>query len=90
MSNIIPMTTTPGEKSALEEFLPEVTLSPEHPLVDRSAMIDPADLRLDPIGPQSGQENASDVQMWPMMAAACVALGVSLLALALFSKLGQF
>ena len=100
MSKIIPMTTTTrGERSALDEFLPEVTFTSQ-PAVDASALLDPADVRLDPIGPRTDPTLAlrktdtgsvqSDVQMWPMAAAACVALGVSLLALALFARIGHF
>ena len=100
MSKIIPMTTTTrGERSALDEFLPEVTFTPQ-PAVDASAFLDPADVRLDPIEPHNDLRVAprrtdtgavqSDVQVWPMAAAACVALGVSLLALALFARIGHF
>ena len=34
--------------------------------------------------------NSSQVQIWPMLAAALVAMGVSMLALAAFAKIGHF
>ena len=83
---------------ALDEFLPErvfdlgVHGDGEQ---DRSNMdlLSPNDVRLDPIGhvhhpPAAGvspvKENSA--QLWPMLAAGLVALGVSLLVLTMFAK----
>src|SRR5690242_14327806 len=92
-------TTTTGNRAyALDEFLPErafnlgVRGNGER---DGSieVLLSPDDIRLDPIGhvhhpptavaPPVG-ENA--VQLWPMLAAGFIALGISLLALTMFAK----
>ena len=90
-NNIIPMRSG---KSALDEFLPERVFTPD---VRRDSRTDerrpdhlPAtEILLDPIEQVARTvvvTKQSPVQLWPMLAAAFVALGVSLLVLALFAK----
>jgi hypothetical protein len=88
--------TTQG-KSALDEFLPESALTSE---ISRfrgevrgeiDLFVSADDLQLDPIEDVARRDrraNSSSVQMWPMLAAALVAIGVSMLALAAFARFG--
>ena len=88
--------TTHG-KNALDEFLPESALTSE---VSRfrgelrgqiDLFVSADDVQLDPIedvGRRQPRANSSSVQMWPMLAAALVAIGVSMLALAAFARFG--
>ena len=93
-NNIIQMATPRSGKSALDEFLPERVFTPD---VRRDSRTDgrrpdhiPAtEILLDPIEQVASTvvvTKQSPVQLWPMLAAAFVALGVSLLVLALFAK----
>ena len=94
-NNIIPMTPSRrAAKSALDEFLPERAFAPDVQLARRRegadfGLIPPSEVQLDPIEqvqrPAPAKE-PSAVQLWPMLAAAFVAFGVTLLALAVFSK----
>jgi hypothetical protein len=88
----IVLTTRATGKSALDEFLPEWLFvsaqgNPEEPV--SHLQIPPGEIRLDPVETlgQRAQGNGS-VQLWPMVSAACVALGASLVALAVFARLG--
>ena len=86
------MSTHRAGKSALDEFLPERALAPQ----SRNGSGAPAgpdplpasEVQLDAIGdfPAPIALKPSTVQLWPMIAAALVALGASLLALAVFAK----
>ena len=93
-NNIIQMATPRSGKSALDEFLPERVFTPD---VRRDSKRDgrrpdhlPAtEILLEPIeqiARSAVVTKQSPVQLWPMLAAAFVALGVSLLVLALFAK----
>ena len=92
-NNIVPMVTQRSGKSALDEFLPERVLMPDvrNTRKDRRQPdhLPATEILLDPIE-QVAQTivvtKQSPVQLWPMLAAAFVALGVSLLVLALFAK----
>lgn len=53
--------------------------------------VSPDDVQLDPIDAiahSAPPANSSSVQMWPMLAAALVAIGVSMLAMAAFARFG--
>ena len=88
--------TTQG-KSALDEFLPESALTSE---ISRfrgelrgeiDLFVSAVDLHLVPIevvARRDRRANWSSVQMWPRLAAALVAMGVSMLALAAFARFG--
>ena len=97
-NRIILTTMTQAGKSALDDFLPE-RASGGAERGDANSFIDPAEVRLEPLDGRPGQPegmhhfaadpSSSQVQAWPMLAAALVALGVSLLALAAFAKLAH-
>ena len=84
----------PG-RSALDEFLPESDIR----VVARPVHLDPEDVQLEPIA-FSGEstddlrvnvaKDNSQVQWWPMFAAALVGIGVSLLAFGAWARFGQF
>jgi hypothetical protein len=90
-NKIISMSTHRAGKSALDEFLPERALAPEpgsggghrgaEPLAANEVQLDPIDSFPAPIALKP-----SPVHLWPMLAAALVALGASLLALAVFAR----
>ena len=87
------MSTHRGGKSALDEFLPERALAPDvrkgrNENGPGAEQIAADEIRLDPVEdfPPSVALKASPVQLWPMLAAALVAIGVALLALAAFAK----
>lgn len=86
------MTTHGAGKNALDEFLPESVFTPEVPRIrgERRGEIElyvaPDEVELDPI--DSIAPSAASVQMWPMLAAALVAIGVSMLAMAAFERFG--
>ena len=77
-------------KSALDEFLPELNEQRDH----RESRMDPGDIQLDPIefrpegAMASRQPAATDTgaQLWPMLAAALVGIGVSILAFAAYAR----
>ena len=84
----------PG-RSALDEFLPESDLR----LDNRHAHLDPADVQLEPVAFSvestddlrlNVAKDSSQVQWWPMFAAALVGIGVSLLAFGAWARFGQF
>ena len=84
-------------KSALDEFLPESALASEisrfrgEPRGEIDLFVSADDVRLDPIedvARAASRAKSSPVQMWPMLAAALVAIGVSMLALAAFARFG--
>jgi hypothetical protein len=89
-----PIAITPRAQSALDQFLPEQMFA----ATPRHAAIDPSEVQLDPIVPRRAAAESvvpprvtppsAQVQAWPMVAAAMVALGVSLLAFAMFAKFG--
>ena len=94
-NNIIPMTPSRrAAKSALDEFLPERLFAPEVQREQRVGasnlnLLPPNEVRLDPVEQvhrSAPVKEPSGVQLWPMLAAAFVAFGVTLLALAVFSK----
>ena len=98
-NNIISMNNGPRRPthSALDEFLSESAIQrvsgPDRkPRVDPQPPVEPMEVVLEPIeviwqqSATTTQKAASPVQIWPMLAAALVALGVSLLALALLAK----
>lgn len=80
-------------KSALDEFLPELDAQRDN----RESHIEPGDIHLDPIefraerGASSRQRATTDrdAQVWPMLAAALVGIGVSILAFAAFARFGH-
>lgn len=77
-------------KSALDEFLPEINAQRDH----RESRIDPGDIHLDPVEFRPARVTAgrqpatteSGAQLWPMLAAALVGIGVSILAFAAFVR----
>ena len=80
----------PG-KSALEEFLPELDLQPNV----QNNHVDPREIHLEPVGPvsesvvgtgQGAADNSGQVQLWPMLAAALVGIGVMLLGFGVYSR----
>jgi hypothetical protein len=80
-------------KTALNEFLPEAAFTADvsEPGSKPHLHIPPDELVLDPIdaGATSAvQPNSARVEMWPMLAAALVAIGVSMLAMAAVAKFG--
>jgi hypothetical protein len=87
-------------KDALDEFLPESVFTREIPRIGVGEFGDPIDryvapneVELDPIeaiAPSRSAANAAPVQMWPMLAAALVAIGVSMIAMAAFARSGFF
>ena len=93
-NNSNPKAITPRAKSALEQFLPELMFTAN----TQQAAIDPSEVQLEPIVPRRAaapspahppvMPPSSQVQPWPMIAAAMVAIGVSLLAFAAFAKFG--
>ena len=88
------MTSTHGAgKNALDEFLSEsvFTTHTRGPLRGEIELyVAPEDVRLDSIDAiaQSTTAAKSTVQIWPMLAAALVAIGVSILAMAAFARFG--
>lgn len=93
MSNkIISMPAAPRPiRNALEEFLPE--LDPQRNAHDNQ--VDPREIHLEPVGLGSESvvtatsapaDNPAQVQLWPMLAAALVGIGVTLLGFAAYSR----
>ena len=92
------MSTTQKGGSALDQFLPERMFEIHAQNAGGATPIDPAEIHLEPITPQGVAAQpptlprvmppSSQVQAWPMVAAAMVAIGVSLLAFAVFAKFG--
>lgn len=79
-------------KCALDEFLPEHLIGRQGPAVVTHLRMDPRDVQLEPIErlrTPSGRSSRQE-QLWPMLAAALVALGVSVIALAVFASYGLF
>jgi hypothetical protein len=80
-------------KSALDEFLPELNAQRDN----REYRIDPADIHLEPIAFQRERAMTSHpptttdpgAQLWPMLAAALVGIGVSILAFAAYARFSQ-
>ena len=80
-------------KSPLDQFLPERIFAPHARKAGGATPIDPAEVQLEAIEVYKQPELAantpsSPVQAWPMFAAALVAIGVSLLAFAVFERFG--
>ena len=75
-------------RSALEEFLPELDL--QHSA--QNIHVDPREIHLEPVGPisesvlASHAEDNAQAQLWPMLAAALVGIGVTLLGFAAYSR----
>ena len=91
------MTSHGAGKSALDEFLPESALASEisrfrgEPRGAIDLFVSAEDVQLEPIEVltrRPPRANSSSVQLWPMLAAALVAIGVSMLALAAFARFG--
>ena len=91
------MASTHGAgKNALDEFLSESVFTPaahtRGPLRGEIELyVAPEDVQLDSIdaiAQPATPANSSSVQMWPMLAAALVAIGVAMLALAAFARFG--
>jgi hypothetical protein len=92
------MTTMHGAgKNALDEFLPESVFTAALPNIRgplRGAIelyVAAEDVQLDSIeavAQSATPASSSSVQLWPMLAAALVAIGVSMLALAAFARFG--
>ena len=78
--------------SALDEFLPELDLRRATP----HAHIDPREIHLEPVGfhlqpaeqplGSIGVESSKHAQFWPILAAALVGIGVTILAFVAFSR----
>jgi hypothetical protein len=92
-NNSNPKVIAPRAQCALSQFLPELMFDAN----TQHAAIDPSEVQLEPIVPQRAaapsphppvMPTSSQVQPWPMLAAAMVAIGVSLLAFAAFVKFG--
>jgi hypothetical protein len=91
------MTTHGAGMNALDEFLPESVFTQEAPTI-RGVLrggielyVAPAEIQLDAmdvIAPSAAPTNSSAVQAWPMLAAALVAIGVSMIAMAAFARFG--
>ena len=87
-------TTTPKAGSALDQFLPEHMFAVHM----QTVLIDPAEVQLEAFAPGDATAESptrphvappsSQVQAWPMLSAAMVAIGISLLAFAAFAKFG--
>ena len=98
-NNIAPKTTGQQAKPALEQFLPERLFAPDAQHTAGATPIDWAEIQLEPIVPQRPAPESparplvvppsTQVQPWPMVAAAMVAIGVSLLAFAAFARFGH-
>lgn len=81
--------------SALDEFLPELDLR----RASRNIYVDPREIHMEPVGvePQSVEaplapimvESSKTAQFWPMLAAALVGMGATILGLAAFSRFAQ-
>ena len=76
-------------RSALEEFLPELDLQRNV----RDIRVDPREIHLEPVGLVSESvlgshvgDNQAQAQLWPMLAAALVGIGVTLLGFAAYSR----
>ena len=91
------MTTHGAGKNALDEFLPESAFTSAVPRVrgelrgEIELYVAPDDVQLDSIdivAQSAASANSSSVQIWPMLAAALVAIGVSMLAMAAFARFG--
>ena len=86
--------THKSAKSALDEFLPEVDVRRDR----REARIDPGEIDLDaiefrpePVVPhRTAAATEPGAQLWPMLAAALVGVGVAILAFSAFARLGHF
>ena len=94
-NNSNPKVIAPRAQSALDQFLPELMFGAN----TQHAAIDPSEVQLEPIVPRRAaapsparppvMPPSSQVQPWPMFAAAMVAIGVCLLAFAAFSRFGH-
>jgi hypothetical protein len=86
-------TTRRHEKSALDQFLPERMFAADARRSGGATHIDAADVTIEPIemhkeiAPATATPS-TQVQPWPMLAAALVAIGFSLLAFAAFARFG--
>jgi len=97
-NKITSINTTHKAGSALDQFLPERMFAVHAEKIASATSIDPAEIHLEPIAPRSAAaaspvrpraaQPSSEVQAWPMVAAAMVAIGVSLLAFAMLAKFG--
>ena len=82
-------------RSALDEFLPELDVRRE----SHHARVDPGEVDLEPVSflpePAEGPlapiavESSTRAQLWPMLAAAFVGIGVTILAFVAFAKFAQ-
>ena len=97
-NQIISTSTTHQRGSALDQFLPERIFAPDAKNAAGATPIDSSEIHLEPIVPRGAAPESparsqvmppsSQVQAWPMLAAAMVAIGISLLAFAAFAKFG--
>jgi hypothetical protein len=93
MSHRTIQTTNLSKARALDEFLPERVFNlgvrgDGEGDISTIDLLSPNDVRLDPIERvhRSATVTAPSVQLWPILAAGFVALGVTLLVLTIFAK----
>ena len=88
------MTTTEHGGRALDQFLPERMFAADAHRTAGATPIDATEICLEPIAARRDvpeprlMPSSSQVQAWPMVAAAMVAIGVSLLAFVAFATFG--
>jgi hypothetical protein len=83
--------STSGGKSPLDAFLPEAAFKARVGESRDEAYIEPAEVQLDPVeavGKSPMPSKAGTIEIWPMIAAALIAIGVSMLAMAAVAKFG--
>lgn len=88
MSNKIISTTRQG--NALDQFLPERIFVRHGESGNPDLRIDPSEVHLEPIVSRPSASDPSKVQLWPMIAAALVAFGISLLTFAALARYTHF
>ena len=85
-------------RDALDEFLPETTSTADvvrhrgEQCGEIDLFISPQEVQVDPldaIARSAAPANSSSVQLWPMLAAALVAIGVTMLAMAALATFGS-
>jgi len=97
MSDKAVQPTTPGRAYALAEFLPERVFNlgvrgDGERGISTIDLLSPNEVRLDPIedvhhpATVGASVGGNPVQLWPLLAAGFVALGVTLLVLTIFAK----
>ena len=89
--NIVPLSENPRDKSPLEQFFPERALALKRRPgsgddVDPDIHLAASEVRIEPLE----QPARTSPELWPMVAAGFVAIGVSILAFAAVAMLGYF